>query len=227
MFGYLQGTTCPDISMATHQCARFNADPRLSHERAVKRIVKYLLDSKDKGIVYKPDLSRGLECFVDADFAGGWKDSDKDSPESVLSRTGYVIMFAGCPITWCSKLQTEIALSTTESEYIALSTAMRGVIPFLNLMEETAQLFGIQSEKPVFRCTVWEDNESCIKVAQSPKFTPRTKHIAIKYHHFRRFVDNGKIVIKYINTKEQTADILTKPLPEKAFCYLRMKLMGW
>ena len=94
-------------------------------------------------------------------------------------------------------------------------------------MQEVSQLFGIQSEKPVFRCTVWEDYESCIKVAQSPKFTPRTKHIAIKYHHFRRFVDNGKIVIKYINTKEQTADILTKPLPEKAFCYLRMKLMGW
>ena len=227
MLGYLQGTTRPDISMAVHQCARFNNDPKLSHERAVKRIVKYLLDTKDKGLTFKPNLSHGLECFVDADFAGGWKDGDQDSPESVLSRSGFVIMFAGCPITWSSKLQTEIALSTTESEYIALSSAMREVIPFLNLMQETDNLFGLQSVKPIFRCTVWEDNESTIKVAKSPKFTPRTKHIAIKYHHFRRFVDDGTIVIRSIDTKEQIADMLTKPLSERDFVYLRGKLIGW
>ena len=215
MLGFLQGTTRPDISMPTHQCARFNSNPKLSHERAVKRIGKYLLDTKDKGIVYKPDLSKGLECYVDADFAGGWKDGDHDRPESVLSRTGYIIMFAGCPVTWASKLQTEIALSTTESEYIALSTAMREVIPFLNLMQEISNLFGISNEKPVFRCTVYEDNESCIKVAKSPKFTPRTKHIAIKYHHFRSYVEKGTILLKSIDTKDQLADMLTKPLPEK------------
>ena len=76
-------------------------------------------------MIYRPDITRGLECYVDADFAGGWKDGNHDSPESVFSRTGFVIMYAGCPITWGSKLQTEIALSTTESEYIALSSATR------------------------------------------------------------------------------------------------------
>ena len=106
----------------------------LSDERAVKNLVRYLLDTRDKGIVFYPGFSRGLECFVEADFAGRWKDGDHDSPESVLSRTCYVIMFDGCPITWGSKLQTEIALSTTESEYIALSSAMREVIPFMGLM---------------------------------------------------------------------------------------------
>ena len=227
MLGYLQGTTRPDISMATHQCARFNNNPKLSHERAVKRIVRYLLDTKDKGIIFQPDFSKGLECFVDADFAGGWKDGDHDSPESVLSRTGYVIMYAGCPITWGSKLQTEIALSTTESEYVALSTAMREVIPFMGLMQEISGLFGIIPRKPVFKCTVWEDNDSCITVAQAPKFTPRTKHIAIKYHHFRSHVSKGSIVIKPIDTSEQIADMLTKPLNGKSFCYLRKNLMGW
>jgi hypothetical protein len=227
MLGYLQGTSRPDISMATHQCARFCSNPKLSHERAVKKIVRYLLDSRDKGIIFRPDLSKGLECYVDADFAGGWKDGDHDSPESVLSRTGYVIMFAGCPITWGSKLQTEIALSTTESEYIALSTSMREVIPFLGLMQEIGDIFGLLPKKPVFKCTVWEDNNSCITVAKSPKFTPRTKHIAIKYHHFRSFVSEGRIVINPINTTEQLADMLTKPLLPKAFCYLRQKLMGW
>ena len=76
-------------------------------------------------MIYRPDITRGLECYVDADFSGGWKDGNHDSPESVLSRTGFVIMYAECPITRGSKLQTEIALSTTESEYIVLSSAMR------------------------------------------------------------------------------------------------------
>ena len=92
MLGYLQGTSRPDLSIPTHQCARFNNDPKLSHARAVKKIVRYLLDTRDKGIIFSPDLSKGLECFVDADFGGGWKDEDHDSPESVLSRTGCVIM---------------------------------------------------------------------------------------------------------------------------------------
>jgi len=136
-------------------------------------------------------------------------------------------MYAGCPITWQSKLQTKIALSTTESEYIALSTTMREVIPFLNLLQEISAVFDLPSTKPIFNCKVWEDNESCIKVATSPKFTPRTKHIAIKYHHFRSFVQDETITIHSIGTKEQLADILTKPLAESSFCYLRQKLMGW
>ena len=211
MLGYLQHTTRPDISMATHQCARFNNDPKLCHERAIKRICKYLLGTMDKGIVFKPDITKGLECHVDADFAGGWSSGDHTNPEAVLSRTGFVISYAGCPIYWCSKLQTEIALSTTEAEYIALSQAMREVLPFLNLMGEIKDLLPVKNDKPKFYCTVWEDNRSCIKVAESPKFTPRTKHIALKYHHFRQFV-NDIIFIFPIDTLEQNADILTKPL---------------
>ncbi len=136
-------------------------------------------------------------------------------------------MFAGCPIHWCSKLQTEIALSTTESEYVALSSAMREVIPFLNFMKEVSKVFSISDVKPLFKCKVWEDNESCIKVARSPKFTPRKKHIAIKYHDFRQFIYDGTIGIKSIDTKLQITDILTKPLTEAGFVKLRQLLMGW
>ena len=106
MLGYLQGTTRPDIAMATHQCARFNNDPHLSDERSVKRIGRYLLDIRDEGMIYRPDITQGLECYVDDDFAGRWKDGNHESPESVWSRTGFVIMYAGCPITWGRKLQT-------------------------------------------------------------------------------------------------------------------------
>ena len=71
MLIYLQQTSRPEISMATHQCARFNNDPKLCHERAIKRICKYLLGTIDKGIIFEPDMTRGLECYVDADFTGG------------------------------------------------------------------------------------------------------------------------------------------------------------
>ena len=227
MLGYLQFTTRPDISVATHQCARFNNCPKLSHERADKRICKYLLSSKNEGIIFKPDISKGLECHVDADFAGGWATGDSTQPETVLSRTGYIISYAGCPIHWCSKLQTEIALSTTEAEYIALSMAMREVLPFLNLMSELRMLLPPSGNEPKFYCTVWEDNRSCIKVAESPKFTPRTKHIALKYHHFRQFVLNKTVRINPIDTLEQNADIFTKPLADVKFAYLRKKVCGW
>ncbi len=227
MLGYLQGSTRPDISMAVHQCARFNAYPMLCHKKAVKRIAQYLLSSRDKGIIYKLDSTRGLEVYVDADFAGGWSLGDVHNPKVVLSRTGYVIMYAGCPITWSSKLQTEIALSTTEAEYIALSQAMRETLPFLNLMQEIGRVFEFFNPKPKFHCKVFEDNASCIKVAESPKFTPRKKHSAIKYHHFCKFVSDGTVTIHHIDTKQQIADIFTKPLDECLFNRLREMLMGW
>ena len=136
-------------------------------------------------------------------------------------------MHSGCPITWGSKLQTETALSTTEIKYIALSSAMREVITFLGIMKESAVLFGLLTRDPVFHCTVWEENESCITVAKILKFTPRKKHISIKYHNFRRFVRDGTIIIKSIDTTEKIADIFTKLLGENSFCFLRHQLMGW
>ena len=78
--------------------------------------------------MFDPNETRGIECFVDADFAGDWSQADAKNADKVMSRTGYVIMYAGCPILWCSKLQMEIALSTAEAKYIALSQAMHQVI---------------------------------------------------------------------------------------------------
>jgi hypothetical protein len=227
MAGYLQGSTRPEISMASHQCARFVNDPKRSHERAMIRLVRYLKSTSSRGIVYSPQPKLGLECFVDADFAGGWTQADADNPENVLSRTGYVIRYAGCPIGWCSKLQSEIALSTAEAEYIALSQALREVIPLITLLDELGKMIEVYTSSPDFVCSVWEDNQSCISMAESTKFTPRTKHIALKYHHFKQFLDTGRINIRYVNTHEQIADILTKPLNDPAFFALRKMLNGW
>ena len=148
------------------------------------------LRDPQRGIVYKPDPTRGIECFVDADFR-----DDAESTENVVSRTGFVIMYAGCPIIWISKLQTEIALSTAEAEYIALSQAMRQVIPCMNLLIKIRCVIDIPMPKLEGHCKVFEDNRSAITIAEANKFTPRTEHIALKYHHFRSYVKSKAIQI--------------------------------
>ena len=90
----------------------------------------------------------------------------------------------------------------------------------MSLMKETAGLFGLLTIDPVFCCTVWEDNGLYITFAKSPNFTPRKKHISVKYHHFQRFVSDGSIIMNSIDTTEQVADIFTNPYGEKSFCYL-------
>ena len=184
MLTYLQGTTRPELAMSVHQCARFSSDPKLTHDRAIIRIIRYLEGTKDKGLIIRPDSLKGIECYVDASFASGWIADDADNVDNILSRTGYVIQYAGCPVHWSSKMQTEIALSTAEAEYIALSQASREVIPFMRLILEINVVFEINTDKPKMYCKIFEDNEACISMATSSKFTPRTKHIALKYHHF-------------------------------------------
>ena len=114
----------------------FCNNPSKPHEEAVKRICRYILATRDKGLVLKPDQTKGLECFVDADWAGSWRPRSSGDPLSAHSRTGFVIMYAGCPILWASKMQMLMGLSTTKAEYIALSSALREVIGITNLLNE-------------------------------------------------------------------------------------------
>ena len=172
--------------MAVHQCARFQINPKRSHEMAVKRIVRYLLATRDKGIIIKPNNNLDeIQCYVDADFAGSYTQAESDDPSSVKSRTGYLIKYAGLPVAWKSIMQTEIALSTTEAEYIALSTATRDLISMRLQMLEISKTLGIPCTKLSLKCTLFEDNKASEELAKVPKIRPQTKHIAIKYHHFR------------------------------------------
>lgn len=231
---YLASTSRPEIQFAVHQCARFVADPRMSHEKAVKRIVRYLKRTRDRGIIMNVDKTKGIECFVDADFAGGYQKENTTNPRDCLSRTGYIIKYAGCPIVWSSKLQTTIALSTTEAEYMALSMARREVIYLINLTEELREEgVNLISAQPQITCQVFEDNAGAIELARLPKLRPRTKQLAIQYHHFRSWTVKGldgeepRIKINYISTDLQEADIMTKPLAKPQFELLRKRLCGW
>ncbi len=90
---------------------------------------------------YNIDRTKGLKVYVDADFAGGWSTANSENTDCVLSRTGFVIRYANCPVKWCSKLQTEIALSTAEAKYIAMSHVLRKTIPIQNLIKEIHCIF--------------------------------------------------------------------------------------
>ena len=139
MLHYL-GHTRPDCAFAIHQCARYTFEPKALHEAAVKQIERYLKGTMDKGIVLNPRDDYGIDCYPDADFAGLWGHEHPQDPHCARSRTGYVITLAGCPILWVSKLQTEIALSTMEAEYIALSTGMRELLGLRKLVQEVRKL---------------------------------------------------------------------------------------
>ena len=191
------------------------------------RIARYLKCTSKFGMFYQVNLNRGIEVYVDADFPGSWSNETALDPNYVLSRTGYVILLFGCPLFWHSKLQTEIALSTTEAKYIALSQSLWNGIPLLNLINELIPALDIEPITPLIKCKVFEDNQSTIAVAKAPSMLPRTKHIGLKYHYFWQFVQRGIIDISYVNTDNQIADLLTKPLAAAAFSYLRHKLISW
>ena len=171
-----------------------------------------------------------FECWADAAFSGEWnKEYAEDDPTTAKSRTGYVLTFAGAPLTWASKLQTEIALSTVESEYISLSQALREVICMMELAKE-AKDQGVPvfcEPTTVVKCKAFEDNTGALELANVPKMRPRTKHINIKYHHFRHHVETGDITVQHVDTHSQVADIFTKPLAAELFIKHRRTLLGW
>ena len=168
----------------------------------------------------------GIVCYLDADFAGGWNITTSTDADNIMSCTGFVITYANCPIYWASHLQTEIALSTAKAEYIAMSSALRKVIPLMTLMKELHTIFPVHINKLNFFCKVHEDNQSTIRMAKSDKFTLQTKHNALN-HYFCSHVKNGRIEISYCPTEDQKADLLTKPLGDAAFFRLRHMLIGW
>jgi hypothetical protein len=178
MLGYLCGHSRPDIQYAVSQCARFTHSPRKSHEDALIRIGRYLKHTSDCGLILRPTIGTfNVDCYVDADFAGLWPHEDKHDPTCVKSRTGFVICIANCPVIWSSKLQSDIATSTMEAEYNALSTAMKSVLPLLELFKAVGKQVGLdENQVTSFRTTVWEDNVGALTLAnmEPVRMTPRS-----------------------------------------------------
>ena len=225
---YLAQTTRSDIMYAVHQVAKYSSDPREPHGEAILYLVRYLKKTRDLGIRFKPNVEKGFECYCDADFSGNWNKSFADvDPSTAKSRSGWVVFYAGCPIIWASKLQSQVALSTTEAEYIAMSMALRDVIPIMDLIKEMKERnIPVICTKPYVYCKVFEDNSGALELARLPKLCPRTKHINVCYHHFREHVRKGLIKIFPVGTADQIADVLTKALAQNDFTRHRIHLCG-
>jgi hypothetical protein len=129
MLMYLASNSHPDISFSIHQCAWFTHAPKALHSEAILQICQYLKGTSTMGLILRPSKELWLDTHVDSDYAGLWKWEDDQDPVCVKSRAGLVISFANCPLLWQYKLQGQVALSTMEAEYIALSTSMCSLLP--------------------------------------------------------------------------------------------------
>ena len=216
---FLEKSTCPDITYAIHQCARFSADPKQSHTDAVKCIGQYLKGTPNEGIMLHRNMQQSFQCWVDADFSGNWRpEGAQQDPITAKSRSGWIIRYAGCPITWASKLQTLTALSTTETEYVALSMAMREQLPLIKLLKEVeSHNVDANLQPTMIHCKAFEDNSGALEMAKVPKIQPRTKRLNNMYHHFWESVQNNEVTLITVETENQLANLLTKLLPEHPF----------
>jgi hypothetical protein len=198
----------PDSMLSICMCARFQADPKEVHLRAVKRIMRYLVYTPKFGLWYPKGSTFDLIGYSDADWAGC--KIDRKSTSGTCQFLGRSL------VSWASKKQNSVALSTAEAGYIAAGHCCTQLL----WMRQTLRDYGYKFSKVPLLC----DNESAIRMADNPVEHTRTKHIDIRYHFLRDHQQRGDIEIAYVSTKEQLADIFTKTLDEKTFTKLRNEL---
>ena len=158
------GHSRPDISLPLTNVL---ATPKQSHEDALKRIGRYLKGTLHQGLILNPSDSLKIDCYPDADFAGLYNAKDAQDPHCVRSRTGFVILVAGCPVLWKSKLQSEVALSTMEAEYVALSTSCKDLFPLLDLIRELSSAINLPMDKHTnMHVKIHEDNVGALTLGQ-------------------------------------------------------------
>ncbi|KAM1260029.1 hypothetical protein ACFX2J_039256 [Malus domestica] len=193
--------TRPDIAFSVHQVSQFLQTPMVSHFTAVKRILRYLKGTLSSGITYAAG-DVGLKAFSDADWAG--------DPNDRRSTTGFVVFLGSNPISWSSKKQQTVSRSSTEAEYRAMSSTaaeldwIQQLLTFLHIHLSCA---------PVLFC----DNLSAIALSFNPVQHQRTKHIEIDVHFVRERIAQKKLLVQFVSSGEQFADILTKGLSAPLF----------
>lgn len=202
---YLTQGTRPDIAFAVNNVSRYNNCYTKTHWIAVKRIFRYLKGTKNLRLMFSKNAKDYVFGFCDADWA-----SDVNDRKSC---TGYVFLRSGGAISWNSKRQPTVALSTTEAEYMALSSATQESM-WLKQFED--EIFGSDKTMNIF-C----DNQSAISLANNNGYSARCKHIDIRHHYVRQKVCDKKCVIHYVNTDQNAADALTKSLQKRKFQHCR------
>ena len=203
----------PEIMYAVQNLARQMQATTPEYHKAAKWLLRYLQGTKELGIkLGGVGKTVELVCYCDADWGS--------NKECRRSTTGYVFMLGGGAVSWSSRLQTTVALSTAEAEYMALNAAVQEAI----YLRRSLKALGFEQKGPT---KIMEDNQGCIAMAANPIQHKRTKHIDIKYHFTRQSAKDGHVSIEYVPTEHQLGDLFTKPLQRIKLEYFRRLILGY
>ncbi|XP_019153733.1 PREDICTED: uncharacterized protein LOC109169196 [Ipomoea nil] len=201
--------TRPDLSFAVNRLCQFMHSPTDDHWVLLKRVLRYIKGTLNYGLRLSPSVSTSVHAFSDSDWAG--------CPVDRKNTSGYAVFLGSNLISWLSRKQRTVARSSTEAEYKALADVSAEFTWIVSLLRE----LGLHSGDPA---TLWCDNLGATYLCANPVFHARTKHVEIDFHFVRDKVASGEFIVNFVSTKDQLADILTKPLPGPRFAAHRDKL---
>ena len=194
---YLMQATRPDLAFAVIRLSQFASSPCQAHAEALKRILRYLKGTINAKLILGDLSSTDVVGYFDAAYADTIKRH---------STCGYIFHYFGSPVSWSSKVQRTIALSTVESEYMAATEAAREVIWIQSVID------AMTSSSVNLPISLYGDNNGAIALSKNPEFHPKTKHIDVRHRFITELVGSGVVTVKYIPTESMLADGFTKPL---------------
>jgi hypothetical protein len=203
---YCATNTRPDVAFAVGMLCRAMAKPTPELYEYAKRVLTYLYRTRDIGLRYSADSS-SLRGFSDSDWA------------TRHSTSGWVFIYNSAAISWGSKRQTSIALSSCEAEIMAASEGAKDGVYLGRLLDE----LGCPQDGPI---EMGVDNQSAVAVSYNPEHLQRVKHMERRHFFIRELVEKGEIRVPYVNTADNLADFFTKPLPAKQFFAMRDRIMN-
>lgn len=203
-------STRPDIMFVVSLLSRYLAHPTDIHLQAVKRVLRYIKGTLTYGIFYKQVGNKELLAYTDSDYAGDLEDRK--------STSGFLFSLSSAAVSWSSKKQPVVTLSTTEAEFIAAASCACQAVWLRRILEN---LNHASTGATVMYC----DNSSTIKLSRNPVMHGRSKHIDVRFHFLRNLTQDGVVTLLHCRSQDQLADIMTKPLTRVVFEKLRM-LMG-
>lgn len=198
---YLIQGTRPDLAYSVNNVCRYNMCYAKEHWIAVKSIMRYLRGTIDMKLAFKRNANHDIMAYTDADWG-----ADINDRKSV---TGFVFIRSGAAISWCSKKQPTVALSTAEAEYMALSACTQEAMWLKQLNDEI-----FDTNKSI---NIFSDNQSAICIAENNGYSSRSKHIDLRHHFIREKIINKSCILHYVSTDKNIADALTKALAKQKF----------